>query len=73
MSNVICEGGSKIMLKIRVPKGKKAIYVPGKEAELIFAHKTQLRLLDYYIGTMACKEKEFYAINDVAIYDFQML
>jgi hypothetical protein len=39
------ESNSLSIMCINVPKGKKCIYIPGREHELLFPHNTEIEML----------------------------
>jgi hypothetical protein len=67
-----------IIMKIHVPKGTKALYIPSEETELIFSNNTQMKLIDKtkgfvcYKGDMD-KPQDIHIRDDVSVYEWQML
>jgi len=47
-------------LRIHVPKGRKAIYIPGHETELLFPHNIILTVLGHYKRSVNINEKLYY-------------
>lgn len=58
------------LLKIYVPKGKKAIFIPGHELELIFPHNIELQVLNRTDKTFVSVKKENITVD---LYEMQML
>ena len=65
------------LLRIKVQKGKHCIYIPGKEYELIFPHKTQLNVIskknEPLIHSIDCKNFKPNKIVTKMVYDIIML
>jgi hypothetical protein len=82
MAESVCKDPKKsILMKIYVPKNKKAIYFPS-EGELLFPHDINLQLISKNVGKYVCNKntgkteeprKTCYVIDDVTIYTFKML
>ena len=58
------------IMRIHVPKGKKAIYVPGHESELIFPHNIDLEVTDSYKREIVTKKKNVISVD---FYEIKML
>lgn len=66
------EGGA--VMRIYVPHGKKCIYFPGREKELLFPHHIELELLVDVSHGFYCSSKGGFVLNDrIPVYDFIML
>lgn len=81
-SNAVCNEIIKFnpkngaIVKIKVPAGKKAIYLPGREKELLFPHDIQLSLISYRKGKFVCPTKDrktCHILDNVPIFEFLML
>jgi len=58
------------LLKIYVPKGKKAIFIPGRELELVFPHNIELEVLNRTDKTFVSVKKENMTVD---LYEMRML
>ncbi len=66
------------VMRIHVMKGTRAIYIPGGEYELIFAHNIELQLVSYKTGKFLCAHEDVssehcYIVDDVLIYTYNLL
>ena len=63
------------IVKINVPKGTRAIYIPSNEKELLFSHNIQLKLTDYDVGKFVCKTNKdaCEVINGIPFFTFEMI
>ncbi len=75
-----CKRKKFAVMRIKVPKGIKAIWVPSHEYELIFSHGITMRLNKISDQEMVCfKEDDFRSANDtlntqkLLIYDIEIL
>lgn len=74
ITKVRCSSNKGAVMKIRVPRGKKCIFLPGKEYELLFPHNIQLQLINVHYNKFYCfKNDEFNTDNNVVIFEFIML
>lgn len=80
VSSLACVSGAKNVkvMKIHVPKGKKAVYIPSDETELLFPHNTQMVFTGITMGFVCFKgerhdPKEIHILDDVEVYNWQML
>lgn len=79
VSGAVCRAAKRRMkmMKIYVPKGKKAIYIPSNETELLFAHGTRMEFLRMTKGVVCYKgereKPEAIYVRDVKVYEWQML
>ena len=70
-ANILDKKRDKIqLLKIYVPKGKKAIFIPGDELELIFPHNIELEVLNRTDKSFVSVKKENITVD---LYEMQML
>lgn len=69
-----CELNGGAIMRIHVPKGKKCIYLPGGEKELLFSHGIRLQLINILYNKFYCLSNgEFNTNNNVVLFDFMML
>jgi len=64
------------IMKIKVPIGKKAIYLPGFEKELLFPHDIKLILTKFSNGKFVCPTKDrktCHILNNVPVFEFLMI
>jgi hypothetical protein len=64
------------IMRIKVPAGKRAIYLPGREKELLFPHDIRLKLTKFKKGKFVCPTKDrktCYILDDVPVFDFTMI
>lgn len=58
------------ILKIYIPKGKKAIYIPSHEYELIFPHNIELEIMSYSRKKFLNVDKK---LQEIDFYEVKML
>lgn len=76
--NDIYEPGSTdgAIMKIKVPAGKRAIYLPGPEKELLFPHDIKLVLTNFSKRKYVCPTKDrktCHIIENMRVFEFTML
>jgi hypothetical protein len=74
ITGAACSYKKVAVMRIHVPKGKKCIYLPGSEKELLFSHGISLQLLNIQHNNFYCfKKDKFSTDNNIVLYDFIML
>lgn len=69
-----CESNNGAVMRIYVPKGKKCIYIPGREKELLFSHGIILQLTNISYNMYNCLTNDkFNTNNQIVLFDFAML
>lgn len=68
------------VMKVHIPKGKKAVYLSGNESEILLPHDIELKLISLTNKKFMCplkksktSEWECHILNNVPIYEFQLL
>lgn len=68
-----CQLNEGAVMKIRVSKGTKCIYLPSTERELLFSHGIKLQLIDVFYNSLYCPKDDNFATNkNVVLFDFIM-
>jgi hypothetical protein len=81
-SNAVCnsiipfDANYGAIMKIKIPAGKKAIYLPGREKELLLPHDIKLLLTGFSKKKYVCPSKDrktCYIMDNMPVFEFTMM